>query len=57
MNKIEEAISDCKLNLENLYRERIILLAKIKTYQDSLATLEKALKLKDDSIPNEEKRR
>jgi len=52
MNKIEKAIYDTKLRLEDLKRQRMILIAEINAYNDHLQTLESIEKNK--SIPNEE---
>jgi hypothetical protein len=52
MNKIEKAIYDTKLRLEDLKRQRMILMAEINAYDDHLKTLESIEKNK--SIPNEE---
>ena len=52
MNKIERAIYDTKLRLEDLKRQRMILIAEINAYQEHLETLEVIEKNK--SIPYEE---
>ena len=51
MNKIEAAIKDCKLHLQNLYQDRMVLFAKIEAYQEIQKSLEAILK--DENIPNE----
>lgn len=52
MNKIERAIYDTKLRLEDLKRQRMILIAEINAYQEQIETLEVIKNNK--SIPYEE---
>lgn len=52
MNKIERAIYDAKLHLENLKQDRIILNAEIGAFQKQLESLECIEKNK--TIPHEE---
>ena len=52
MNKIERAIYDTKLHINNLEEQNRILIAKISAYKDQLNVLEN---IKDDkSIPHHE---
>lgn len=51
MNKIERAIYDCKLHVDNLKRDRITLIAEINLAEKILESLE--LIERDKSIPNE----
>ena len=50
MNKIERAIYDCKLYIEELEREKLIVSAELNTYRKQLGLLE-AIK-NDKSIPD-----
>lgn len=50
MNKIERAIYDVKLHLDNLKQERMILIAEINAYEKQLKTLE--LINENKSIPH-----
>lgn len=51
MNKIERAICDIKLKLEDLRRERIILIAEINIIESVIENLERIEK--NNSIPYE----
>lgn len=51
MNKIEKAISDCKLKLENLRRERVIIISQIEVLEDELANLQAIQR--NNGIPND----
>jgi len=52
MNKIERAIYDIKLHIENLRKDRMILIAEINAYEKQLEVLESIERNK--SIPHQE---
>jgi hypothetical protein len=52
MNKIERAIYDTKLRLEDLKRRRMLLIAEINSFEEHLQTLESIER--DKSIPHVE---
>lgn len=50
MNKIERAIADTKLHIDNLRRDRMILIAEIEAFEKQLSALESIERNK--SIPH-----
>lgn len=55
MNKIEKAISDCKLKIDNLKREKLIIISQLDIMQDELANLEAIKSL--NSIPHDDQQK
>lgn len=51
MNKIETAIADTELRLDNLYKDQLIIRAQINTLEEQLKMLK--LVKHNNSIPND----